>query len=105
MIKDIKEDKQKKLTENINYLENLSNNLVINDFKESFENIIKNKESLKLKIQKIFTKIRNTLNEREDQLLLEVDEKFNNAFLKEDILKEYEKHPNKIKTFLKKEKE
>ena len=100
LVKDIKEEKQKKLVENINYLENLKNNLVINDFKASFEDIIKNKESLKLKIQKIFTKIRNTLNDREDQLLLEVDEQFNNMFLKEDILKEYEKLPNKIKALL-----
>jgi len=100
LITDIKEEKQKKLTENINYLENLSKNLIINDFKSSFEDIIKNKESLKLKIQKTFTKIRNTLNEREDQLLLEVDEQFNKTFLKEDILKDYEKLPNKIKTLL-----
>ena len=102
LIKDIKEEKQKKLIENINYLENLANNLVIKDFKASLESIIKNKESLKLKVQKIFTKIRNTLNEREDQLLLEVDEQFNNTFLKEDILKEYEKLPNKIKSLLEK---
>ena len=44
-----------------------------------------NKESVKLKIQKIFTKIRNSINEREDELLLEVDENFENL-INEDVI-------------------
>ena len=53
----------------------------IKELNEIIENIDKNKEEIKLEIQKTFTKIRNELNNREDQLLLEVDEKFKKNFL------------------------
>ena len=103
-IEDIKEEKKNKLKENIKNLEDLSNNLE-NSIKELniiFEKIKKNKEDLKLKIQKLFTKIRNTLNDREDELLLEVDKIFDNIYCNEDIIKESEKLPNKIKLSLEK---
>ena len=85
-------------------LENLSNNWEesINELKKIFENVNENKENLKLNIQKIFTKIRNELNNREDQLLLEVDKNFDNLLYNEDILKEGEKLPYKIKESLEK---
>ena len=35
----------------------------------------KNKEELKIKIEKLFTEIRTQLNNREDELLLEIDKK------------------------------
>ena len=57
---------------------------------------------MKLKIQNIFTKIRNALNNREDQLLLEVDKEFNETFGNEDIIKECGKLPNRIKISLEK---
>ena len=103
-IEDIKEEKKNKLKENIKNLEDLSNNLE-NSIKELniiFEKIKKNKEDLKIKIQKLFTKIRNTLNDREDELLLEVDKIFDNIYCNEDIIKESEKLPNKIKLSLEK---
>jgi len=53
-----------------------------------------------MKISKIFTKIRSILNEREDQLLLELDQKFNDLYFKEDIIKKGEKMPNNIKTLI-----
>jgi len=62
----------------------------------------KNKEELKLNIQKIFTKIRSEINNREDQLLIEIDKKLENLFYKEDIIKEKEKLPLKIKDSLEK---
>ena len=62
----------------------------------------KNKEELKLKIQNIFTKIRNILNNREEELLLEVDKKFNKLYYNEDIIKQSESLPNKIKIYLEK---
>ena len=104
IINDIKEEKKNNLKENINTLEDLSNKFEksINELKILFEKIDKNKEELKLKIQKIFTKIRNSLNEKEDKLLQEVDEKFNELFIKEDIIRESEKLPNKIKASLEK---
>ena len=104
MIEDIKEEKKNKLKDNIKYLEDLSNNLdnSIKELKIIFNKINENKEELKTKIQNIFTKIRTTLNEREDELLLEVDNKYNNIFCNEDIIKESEKLPNKIKLSLEK---
>ena len=104
IIEDIKEEKKNKLNENIKYLEDLSNNLdnSIKELKTLVNKINENKEELKTKIQNIFTKIRTTLNEREDELLLEVDNKYNNIFCNEDIIKESEKLPNKIKLSIEK---
>ena len=104
LIKDIEEEKKNNLKENINNLEKLSNTLQesINELKKIFEKINEDRENIKLTIQKVFTKIRNKINDREDKLLSEVDEKFNNIFFKEDIIKEGEKLPNKIKESLEK---
>ena len=79
-IEDIKEEKKNKIKSNIKYLEEISNTLQesINNMKIIFEKIIKNKEDLKLNIQNIFTKIKNVLNSREDELLIEVDKQFDN---------------------------
>ena len=48
--------------------------------KKILEEIDKNKEQVKEEIQKIFTKIRNELNNREDELLIEVDQIFEKKF-------------------------
>ena len=66
------------------------------------EKIKINKEEIKTKIQIIFTKIRNELNNREDQLLLEVDNQFEEIFFNDNIIKESEKLPSKIKLSLEK---
>ena len=101
-IEDIKNEKLNKSKDNITLLEKLSNELddSIKKLKIIFEKINENKEELKLKVQNIFTKIRNELNNREDKLLLEIDEEFNKNYFKEDIIKESEKLPNKIKISL-----
>ena len=39
-----------------------------------------------MSIQNIFTKIRNALNEREIQLLLEIDNIYNNKYFNENII-------------------
>ena len=105
-IKNIKEEKKNKLNENIKYLQDLSNNLenTINELKTIFENINKSKEELKLYVQKIFTKIRTAINEREDELLLEIDNKYNDNFCREDIIEESIKLSNKIQKSLEKRK-
>ena len=104
LIKEIKEEKKKNLKNNILSLEKLSSLLEesISKLKIIFEKIKLKKEELKLNIQKIFTKLRNGLNEREDQLLLEVDNKYDNIFFEENFVKENEKLPNKIKISLEK---
>ena len=53
-----------------------------------------------MEISQAFTKIRNAINEREDQLLLNVDNEFNNIFFKEELIKQSEKLPNEIKNAL-----
>ena len=103
-IKDIKNSKKNKLRENIKNLEDLSHKFEksFNELKKILEKVNEEKEELKLKIQKNFTKIRNSLNEKEDKLLLEIDEAYNNLYFKEDIIKEGEKLPKKIKISLEK---
>jgi len=104
LLKDILDEKKNSLQDNINLLENLSKNLeqTIKELKVTFDKINENKEELKIKIQKIFTKMRNAINEREDKILLELDEKFDSIFIKEDFIKEIEKMPNKINSSLEK---
>ena len=103
-IEDIKDEKINKLQENMKYLDELSLTLEqsINELKKFFEEINENKENLKQNIQKIFTNIRNVLNEREDKILFELDELFNKVYFKEDLIREGEKLPNKIKISLEK---
>ena len=104
IIKDIENEKKNKLKENIKCLEELSITFEksINEIKKMFEKINENKENLKTKIQKIFTTLRNEIKNREDKLLIEVDKKYEELFFNEDIIKESEKLPNKIKISLKK---
>ena len=67
-----------------------------------FEKINEDKEKIKFKIANIFTKIRTVINEREDELLNEVDKQQVTIFLNEKIIKDREKLPNKIKISLEK---
>ena len=103
-IEEIKDEKINKLKENIKSLEKLSSTFQesINNLKILYEKINANKEELKLKIQKIFTKLRNELNNREDELISDVDKKFESIYFNEDIIKESEKMPNKINISLEK---
>ena len=104
-ISKIKNKKKNKLEENIKSLKELSIKLEpsIKELKTIFEKIKENKEDLKIKIQNIFTKIRNGLNEREDDLLLEIDKKFNDLYFNEELILEAEKLPNMVKISLEKE--
>ena len=103
-IEDIKNEKQIKLKDNIKTLENLSITLndSINQLKAILDRVNEDKEKLKTYIQQVFTKIRNLLNEKENKLLDEVDEQYNNIFFKEDIIKDFEKLPKKVKISLEK---
>ena len=98
-IKYIKDEKKNKFKQNTKILEELSNQIgkTINKLNAIYDEINKNREELKLKIQKIFTQLRNVLNEKEDKLLFDIDNKYDNIYFKEDIIKESEKLKNKIK--------
>ena len=50
----------------------------------------------------MFTKIRTVINDREDQLLKEIDSLYYNKFFNEDIIKKGEKLPKQIKLSLEK---
>ena len=109
-VEDIENDKKNKLKDNIKYFEDNSLNFLnleekINKLKVSFEKFNKAKEEFKTNIQKIFTKLRNVLNDREDEILLEIDSKYNNFPFNDEIIKKSEKLPNKIKSSLEKGKE
>ena len=103
-LQEIKEEKVDELNKNIIFLENLSQHLNHNltDLKDMYLDNFNEKEELKLYIQKIFNEIRNNINMREKQLLLEIDNQFNDIFCDKDIFKESESLPDKIKTCIEK---
>ena len=103
-IDEIINDKKKIMNDNIKYLKEISAKIQesINDVKHLFERMTDNKENLKMKVQKCFTKIRNVLNIREGELLSEIDEIYEKAFLKENMIREFEKLPRKISSLLEK---
>ena len=104
IIQNIKDEKKNKLKENIKLLEELDNffNVKMEDIKKVFGIIEKDKEELKINVLNIFTKIRNTLNEREEELLKEIDNIFDNKYINGDLIKKVEKLPNQIKLSLEK---
>ena len=106
-IENIKDEKKNNLKKNIKMLESLLKGLEnsIKEITALFEKINENKEELKLKIQKIFTKIRNALNEREDELLIEVNNQFNELYINEELIQDSGKLPNKVKISLEKGRE
>ena len=63
IIEDIREEKTKKLKDNLIALENLFNSLKVSleNLKKNIEDINTKKEEMKIEIQKIFTKIRNEI--------------------------------------------
>ena len=106
IIEDIKEEKKNSLKNNIQILENLYKNIGedVNKLKIISEKINKKREELKMEILQIFTKIRNTLTERENELLSDIDIKYGLFYLEDNFIKESEKLPNKVKTILEKSK-
>jgi hypothetical protein len=103
-MEDIKKEKNNHIKENSKLLEELSVKTkdAYNNGKKIYDRINENKENLKLKIQKIFTNIRNILNSREDELLLMVDKEYDNFHCTEDIIRDIEKLPDKINSSLEK---
>ena len=99
-IEKMKEEKIQKVKENIELLEDMNsriNDESFSDIKNIFKEINEDKEKLKLKIKNIFTILRDALNHRENELLLNVDKQYDNLFGKDDILKDIELMPKKIK--------
>ena len=74
----------------------------MNELKKIIDKVNANKQELKLKISKIFTQIRNIINQREDELLLKVDNIFKNRYVDDDFINKNKNFSNKIKKSLEK---
>jgi hypothetical protein len=103
-LEDIKEEKKEKFKSNTKYLEEISNTL-----KESIDNLIKtnekiakDREEIHLKIEKTFSKIRSKVNNREEEILAEVNGLFDKMYIDEKNLKKWDELPNSIKSSLEK---
>ena len=98
IIENIKEEKKKSLEENMKMLKELSKNIEnsIKELKSIFDIINKEKDEIKIKIQTIFTKIRTELNNREEQLLMQIDEKYDDLFFKEELIKQVKNYLKKL---------
>ena len=101
-LKDIKPEKEKKFKEDYAKLQDISKSLEpsINKFKVLIDEVNKNKEELIKEIQKTFTNLRNALNKREEQLLLEVEEINKEKYFDDDMIKESEKLSERVKKYL-----
>ena len=53
---------------------------------ELFQKANEDKEKLKMEVQRIFTVIRNEVNKREDKILFDIDEIFEQKIFKEEEL-------------------
>ena len=102
-IEEIKEEKEKHIKENIKYLEDISETLQdsIDNLKIIFEKTIKDKDELNLKIKNTFSKIRSTLNNREEEILMEVNNLFDKMLCDKKIIEECDSLPEKVKSSLK----
>lgn len=78
--------KKKTLLDNIKKLENLSKlfQASIEDVKKIIDEVNANNEAVKKEIQSVFTKIRTALNNREDELLKDVEK-----FIKKNFQSRY----------------
>lgn len=97
-VKDITDERKNLLEQNIIYLKNnrTSFDSLINKLKQAYKEISDKKEKLKIRIQKFFTKIRNEINKREDQLLLIVEQVYENYFFNKNFSKDIDKIENKL---------
>ena len=105
-IEKIKDEKKDKLKENLLILKDLEIKFdkSFESLKKIYENAEKKKEDIKLQVQNTFTKIRNAINNREDEILLKLDNLFDIKYFSQDLVKKGEKLPKIIKSLLEKEK-
>ena len=106
LIKEIKDEKIQMLNKNIKQLEELSINVkqAIIEIKLLLEKVDEDKEKLKTEIQNSFTKLRNELNKKEDEIFLQIDNKYEELFFEKQFILDIKKLPDKIDKSLKKEK-
>ena len=85
------------------------NSKILGNILKEMENISnkinEEKERIKIKIQKIFTEIRNAINLREDELFEEIDKRFDEIYFNENVINDNKILENEMKEYLKKNKE
>ena len=98
-IGDIKEEKKSKLIDNLKLLKKFSLNIkkMLKDIGNIFERTNPIKEDIIKTIQNIFDNLRNLLDQREKELLDEVDDLYSQNFFDEKFIKESTKFQTKIK--------
>ena len=91
-IEEVKDLVYDKINSNIKFLEELSNNLSssINKSYKSLKNIKKDNIELMRKIKIYFKDIRNALNKREEEILLNIDSLFNDLFAEGELFQKIE---------------
>jgi len=101
-LKEIKSEKEEKFKNDYNKLQEISKSIesLITQLKNIKIDINKKKEQIMNEIQKIFTKLRTVLNNREDELLKEVEEAYKKNCFDDNIIKESEKISGKTKKCL-----
>jgi len=99
-LKEIKSEKEEKFKNDYNKLQEISKSIepLITQLKNIKIDINKKKEQIMNEIQKIFTKLRTVLNNREDELLKEVEEAYKKIVLMIILLKKVKKYLEKQKS-------
>ena len=95
-VEDIKEEKSKVLKDNIEIIENLSSKFdsMMGELKSNVKTVTQ--ETIKTKIQSTFNAIKESINEREKEVMLKVDDLINNHY-DEMLSKEKQKYDNNLK--------
>lgn len=101
-IEDIREEKKNNLDKIFNECENISKNIKekIDNARNFYDKADSLKDDLKSKLLKIITILRNKLNEREDELISELNKIFETLYPEEKLIINYEKIPKKINNIL-----
>ena len=98
-IDQIKGEKKRKLNDNLKLLKKFSLNMkkILKDIRTFYEHINPIKEDIIMNIKNIFHNFRILLDNREKELLYEVEEVYSKNFFSDNFLKESNKFPTKIK--------
>ena len=99
ILKEIKTEKKSILEENMKYIAEITSNIdkSLEEIKELIEFVTNKKDVLRQKIEEEFNELRNEINKREETLISELENIYNNLFFEENFIKNYEEVYNKIR--------
>lgn len=106
LLREIENKKKNELPNNINELKNLQKKIeeLIDEINKLKIEVNNNKEEVKKEVQRIFEEIRAAVNQRENEILDEIDKKFEKALeiTKDKEIVNNEKLPSKITFYIEK---